>query len=75
MLDEQHSMAFAYQLRMEDLDKFFHVVNVKAGGRLVENIEGGHDLAGALLLVKSRGDLEALAFAAAKRDTLWPSWR
>ena len=62
MLDDDHRVAFLGQ-RPQDAEKLLDVVEVKAGGRLVEKIESPAGRAAGQLA----GELDALGLAAGKR--------
>src|SRR6185437_2872980 len=62
MLDDQHGVSKGYQT-VENVEEFFYVVEMEAGGWLVEDIERAAGLAAG----KLAGELGALGFAAGKR--------
>ena len=62
VLDDQHGVAERDET-IQHVEKFFHVVEVQAGGGLVENVERAAGLAAR----KFAGQLGALGFAAGKR--------
>ena len=65
MLDHDHRVALLDQ-RVEDLEQFADVLEMQAGGRLVQDVERVAGGAAAQLL----GELDALGFAAAQRRRL-----
>ena len=65
MLDDHHRVAGVDQL-VQHLEQLRHVVEVQAGGRLVENVERAAGGALAQLL----GELDALRLAAGQRRRL-----
>ncbi len=65
MFDDQQCVAGSAQFE-EDFQEFRHVVEMQAGGRLVENIERVPGRAAAQL----RGQFDALCLAAAQRRGL-----
>jgi hypothetical protein len=67
VLDDDHRVALVDEL-MQHVEQLRHVVEVKAGGRLIEDVERAASRAARQLL----GELDPLRLAAGQRRRLLP---